>query len=183
MAATTFARNLFTGSGGSGFLYPESIGKVNKTQEGEVLEERGVYTFNIGNSGNSDNVHYLRSGETLICPLMDYEFTTDMMMWFMRVGATAITDTSVELGWYGQNDESIISAKWKTLDADGITTTDPNPNVTIWGNPRLIDYDAFNEDLSASSMQARHTAIGIRCAANQVAGTTILKVKIVPYRA
>ena len=35
--ATTFGKSLFTGSSGSGFLYPESIGKIDKVQEGALI--------------------------------------------------------------------------------------------------------------------------------------------------
>ena len=180
MAKTQFHKNLFTGSAGSGFLYPESIGKIDKKFENNLVEERGVYTFHLGNNGNSDGVRYIQSGDTLLCPLMDYEFTTDMMMWFK---GSNVTDTSVQLGWYGQNDEDIISSQWVTNDVDGITSATTNPNNLVWGSPRLIDFDAFNVDTTQSSMHAAHNAIGIRISSNQVGGTTKLQVKIVPYRA
>tara|TARA_R110002020_G_C16022318_1_gene752058 strand:- start:64 stop:606 length:543 start_codon:yes stop_codon:yes gene_type:complete len=180
MAKTQFHQNLFTGSAGSGFLYPESIGKVDKQFEGATIEERGVYTFKFGNSGNSDGVHYLQSGDTLLCPLMDYEFTSDMMMWFK---GTNVSDTTAQLGWYGQNDNDIISSNWVTNDLDGITSAATNVNNLAWGAPRLIDFDAFNVDTTQSSMHARHTAIGMRISTNQTGGTTTLKIKIVPYRA
>ena len=88
--ATTFGKSLFTGSSGSGFLYPESIGKIDKVQEGVTREERGVYTFHFGDSGNSDGVSYLASGDTILCPLMDYEVTSDMSIFFREKSTNAI---------------------------------------------------------------------------------------------
>ena len=178
--ATTFGKKLVTNNI---YLYPQSIGKIDKKIGGTLVEERGVYTFQFQNGadGASAATHNLTANDICLCPLMDYEFTTDMMIWFKRIGN--ISDTSVELGWYGQNDESIISDNWVTLDADGITTVDPNPNQGDWGSPRLIDFDAFDVDTTASSMQARHTAIGLKFSTAQSAGAVTLKVKIMPYRA
>ena len=181
--ATTFGKSLFTGSSGSGFLYPESIGKIDKVQEGALREERGVYTFHFGNNGNSDGVSYLASGDTIICPLMDYEFTSDMSIFFKESSLNAISDTGLELGWYAQNDDSIISRNWITNDPDGISTIDVNPNDTAWTAPRMIDFDAFDAAGTASVLHGTHTAIGLRVSTNQSGGTVKLQVKIVPFRA
>jgi hypothetical protein len=181
--ATTFGKSLFTGSSGSGFLYPDSIGKMDKTFAGNILEERGVYTFNFGNNGNSDGVSYLASGDVILCPLMDYEVTSDMSIFFRETSSNAISDTSLELGWYGQNSTSIISDEWVTQDPDGITTIDINPNQTNWGAPRMIDFDAFSDAGTASVLHGTHTAIGLRVSTNQAGGTVKLQVKIVPFRA
>ena len=176
--ATTFGKKLVTNNI---YLYPQSIGKIDKKIGGTLVEERGVYTFQFENGVSSGETHNLTANDVLICPLMDYEFTTDMMMWFKRTGT--ITDTSAEIGWYGQNDESIISDNWITGDIDGITTATTDMNQAEWGAPRLIDFDAFNIDTTQSSMQARHTAIGIRLATAQTNGPVTLKIKIMPYRA
>jgi hypothetical protein len=181
--ATTFGKSLFTGSSGTGFLYPESIGRIDKTQAGSILEERGVYTFHFGNSGNSDGVSYVRNGDTILCPLMDYEVTSDMSIFFREKSTNAISDTTLELGWYGQNSKSIISDEWVTGDADGITSIDINPNQTNWGVPRMIDFDAFVDTGAGSVLHGTHTAIGLRVGTNQTGGTVKLQVKIVPFRA
>ena len=181
--ATTFGKSLFTGSSGSGFLYPESIGKIDKVQEGALREERGVYTFHFGDSGNSDGVSYLASGDTILCPLMDYEVTSDMSIFFREKSTNAISDTSLELGWYGQNSTKIISDEWVTQDPDGITSVDINPNQTNWGVPRMIDFDAFDAAGTVSVLHGTHTAIGLRVSTNQSGGTVKLQVKIVPFRA
>ena len=181
--ATTFGKSMFTGSSGSGFLYPESIGKIDKTQEGTVLEERGVYTFHFGDSGNSDGVSYLASGDTILCPLSEYEITSDMSIFFREKSSNAISDTSLELGWYAQNDQSLYSSNWITQDADGITSADINANDANWTSPRMIDFDAFNVGGTASVLHGTHTAIGLRLSTNQSGGTVKLQVKIVPFRA
>tara|TARA_B100000519_G_C14241050_1_gene437344 strand:+ start:942 stop:1490 length:549 start_codon:yes stop_codon:yes gene_type:complete len=181
--ATTFGKSLFLGASGSGFLYPESIGRIDKTQEGVRQEQRGVYTFNFGDNGNSDGVTYMASGDVLLCPLMDYEITSDMSIFFKETSVNAITDTSLELGWYAQNDDSIISRDWVTQDSDGITSVDVNPNSASWTSPRMIDFDAFGVDGTSSVLHGTHTAIGLRVSQAQAGGTVKLLVKIVPFRA
>ena len=181
--ATTFGKSLFMGSSGSGFLYPESIGKIDKIQEGVRREERGVYTFHFGNSGNSDGVSYLASGDVILCPLSEYEVTSDMSIFFRETSLNAISDTSLELGWYAQNDDNLISRNWITQDADGIATIDINANNTLWTSPRMIDFDAFVDTGAGSVLHGTHTAIGLRVGTNQTGGTVKLQVKIVPFRA
>jgi hypothetical protein len=181
--ATTFGKSLFLGSSGSGFLYPESIGKIDKVQEGVTREQRGVYTFHFGDSGNSDGVSYLANGDVLICPLSEYEITSDMSIFFRETSSNAISDTGLELGWYAQNDDKIISRNWITQDADGISTVDVNANDANWTSPRMIDFDAFNVGGTASVLHGTHTAIGLRVGTNQTGGTVKLQVKIVPFRA
>lgn len=181
--ATTFGKSLFTGSSGSGFLYPDSIGKIDKTFGGSLVEERGVYTFNFGDNGNSDGVSYLASGDVILCPLMDYETTSDMSIFFRETTSNAISDTSLEIGWYAQNEQSIVSDAWVTNDADGITSVDVNPNTADWGQPRMIDFDQFADSGATSVLHGTHTAIGLKIGTNQAGGTVKLEVKIVPFRA